>query len=157
MRRQVYIDTSILGALADAGPEERTRSTGHLLQLVKDGVVEGYISAVVLEELDRASDDIRKLIENTIKGSGLLVLEESEESVSLSGLCVEAGAIPERYGDDARHLAVASVNAISVVVSWNFRHMVNVETKRRVNAVNMREGYPQLDIVSPLEVEYGED
>lgn len=49
-------------------------------------------------------------------------------------------------------LAIATLNDINVVVSWNFRHMVNVERKRRINSVNLREGVPLIDIVSPWEV-----
>lgn len=49
-------------------------------------------------------------------------------------------------------LAIATLNDINVVVSWNFRHMVNVERKRRIDSVNLREGVPLIDIVSPWEV-----
>ena len=44
------------------------------------------------------------------------------------------------------------MNDINVIVSWNFRHMVNVERKRRINSVNLREGCPLIDIVSPWEI-----
>lgn len=62
------------------------------------------------------------------------------------------GAIPADYEDDARHVAIATVNDIRAVVSWNFRHMVNIERKRKINSVNLREGLPLLDLVSPWEI-----
>ncbi len=51
-----------------------------------------------------------------------------------------------------RHIAIATVNDIRVIVSWNFRHMVNIERKRRINSVNVRDGFPLLDLVSPWEI-----
>lgn len=65
-------------------------------------------------------------------------------------------AIPPDYEDNARHVAVATASDIRVIVSWNFRHMVNIERKRRINSVNLREDYPLIDIVSPWEVSHEE-
>jgi hypothetical protein len=70
---------------------------------------------------------------------------------------VVAGAIPADAENDARHIAVAALNDIRVVVSWNFRHMVNIERKRKINSVNVREGLSLIDIVSPWEVGHEED
>ena len=70
--------------------------------------------------------------------------------------CCKEDAIPADAENDARHIAVAALNDVRVVVSWNFRHMVNIERKARVNSVNVRQGLPLLDIVSPLEVAYEE-
>ncbi len=85
-----------------------------------------------------------------------MVLQESDETIRLAELYVSAGAVPEEYEDDARHIAVATVNDVRVIVSWNFRHMVNIERKRRINGVNIREGYPLIDLVSPWEITYEE-
>lgn len=60
--------------------------------------------------------------------------------------------IPKRYRDDARHISVAVVNNIDVIITWNCKHMANIENKRMINAVNMMFGFRQIDIVTPLEV-----
>jgi hypothetical protein len=49
-------------------------------------------------------------------------------------------------------VAIASVNRASMIVSWNFRHIVHYEKIRGFNAVNLREGYPPIAIYSPKEV-----
>ena len=121
MRLKLYLDTSVLGAICDPGPEERLVAT-------------------------------RRLLVGLSERRSLAVLEESPESLALAQTYVSAGAIPADYEDDARHIAIATVNDIRVVVSWNFRHMVNIERKRRINSVNLREGLPLLDLVSPWEV-----
>lgn len=152
MRLKLYLDTSVLGAVCDPGPEERLAATRRILNGLRAGSWEGYISALVLEEVSRAHDSVRKKIAAVIENSSLTVLEESEESIALARAYLDATAIPSDYEDDARHIAIATLNDINVIVSWNFRHMVNVERKRRINSVNLREGFPLIDIVSPWEV-----
>lgn len=60
------------------------------------------------------------------------------------------------YRDDCRHVALASVTGVDLLVSWNFRHIVQYDKIRKFNAVNMLRGYPTLEIRSPLEVIYHE-
>jgi hypothetical protein len=64
----------------------------------------------------------------------------------------EPSIVPERYRNDLRHVAAATAAAADALVSWNFRHLVNIRTRRSVHAVNMRLGYPLIEIVSPEEV-----
>jgi predicted nucleic acid-binding protein len=156
VRDRLYLDTSILGALDDPGPRDRVDATRQLLDGLARGLAAGHISVVVLEEVERAPRTVREKVARELRRGYLMVLQESDETIRLAGLYVSAHAVPEEYADDARHIAVATVNDIRVVVSWNFRHMVNIERKRRINSVNIREGYPLIDLVSPWEITYGE-
>lgn len=156
MRLKFYLDTSVLGAVCDPEPEERLVATRLLFNGLAKGIWEGYISTIVLEEVERAPDSVREKIGRRLRESPLLVLEESSESQALARAYVLAGAIPSDYEDDARHIAIATVNDIRTIVSWNFRHMVNIERKRKINSVNLREGLPLIDLVSPWEVSYEE-
>lgn len=152
MRIKLYLDTSVLGAVCDPGPEERLVATRRVLDGLGGGLWDGYISVLVLEEISRAHEIVRQKITQELEKSTLIVLEESPESLALARAYLEAHAIPPDYEDDARHVAIATLNDINVVVSWNFRHMVNIDRKRRINSVNLREGFPLIDIVSPWEV-----
>jgi len=154
MKPRLYLDTSVLGAVCDPGPEERVAATMRLLQGLRGGAWDGYVSVVVLEEVARAPEPIRQRIITELQKTPLSVLEESSERLTLARAYVEAGAIPTQYEDDARHVAVATVSDVKVIVSWNFRHMVNIERKRRLNSVNVREGDPLIDLISPWEVIY---
>ncbi len=53
---------------------------------------------------------------------------------------------------DAAHIAFASSARVDVLVSWNFKHIVNLQKIHVFNAVNVRLGYPVLEIRTPLEV-----
>jgi len=156
MRVKLYLDTSVLGAVCDPGPEERLAATHRVLEGFAKALWEGYISTLVLEEVERAPKAVREKIIREIQKSRLTALEETQESLALARAYVVAGAIPADYEDDARHISVATVSDIRVIVSWNFRHMVNIERKRMINSVNLREDVPLIDIVSPWEVSYEE-
>ena len=156
MRLKLYLDTSVLGAVCDPGPEERLAATRRLLDGLAQGLWMGYISTLVLEEIEQAPEGIRSAIARELRKSPLTVLEERSESLSLARMYVSAGAVPAHYEDDARHVAIATVNDIRIIVSWNFRHMVNVERKQRINSVNLREGFPLIDLVSPWEIRHEE-
>jgi predicted nucleic acid-binding protein len=152
LRIKLYLDTSVLGAVCDPGPEERLLATRRVLNGLRDGIWDGYISVLVLEEISRAHETVRQKIAQQLEKSNLMVLEESSDSLALAQAYIEANAIPPDYEDDARHIAIATLHDINVIVSWNFRHMVNIERKRRINSVNLLEGRPLIDIVSPWEV-----
>jgi len=152
VRARLYLDTSVFGALCDPELEERLVAARRLLDGLGRARWEGFISTLVLEEVDRAPVAVRRRIAAELRRSGVTPLDESAESLMLARLYVASGAMPAKSEDDARHIAVAAVNGIHTVVSWNFHHMVNVERRRRINAVNLREGLPFLDIVSPWEI-----
>jgi len=53
---------------------------------------------------------------------------------------------------DAQHIAIATVGRVDVLVSWNFRHIVNLERIHGYNSVNLRRGCPMIEIRTPREV-----
>jgi hypothetical protein len=70
---------------------------------------------------------------------------------------IRAGVVGEATRNDALHVALATLARVDVIVSWNFKHLVNVQKIRGFNAVNLREGYALIDIRSPKEVLYDKD
>ena len=70
---------------------------------------------------------------------------------------MNAGVVTRTHESDALHVAAATVARADLIVSWNFRHMVNYERIRKFNGVNAMEGYPAIEIRSPLEIQYGDE
>jgi len=70
----------------------------------------------------------------------------------LAGKYIQEGIIPQKYQADTFHIAIASVNDMDVIISWNFEHMVKLKTKREVVGINVFMGYREIDIYSPREV-----
>jgi len=152
VKTRIYLDTSVFGAVCDPGPAERLLATRRVLEGLAQKRWEGFISTLVLEEVDRAPEAVRGRITGELRTSELTVLEESAESLLLVRLYMTSGAMPANSEYDARHIALATVNGIHTVVSWNFRHMVNVDRRRQINAINLRENFALLEIVSPWEI-----
>ncbi len=65
--------------------------------------------------------------------------------------------VGQTRADDWRHIATATIEKVDHLVSWNFKHIVNVFRIRGYNSVNIRNGYPQLDIRSPKEIVNNQD
>lgn len=80
------------------------------------------------------------------------MLPVDDETKDLANKYVSEGVIPEKYIADALHIAVASINNMDAIISWNFRHIVKLKTKTEVTGVNKLLGYKEIEICSPEEV-----
>lgn len=149
---KLYIDTSVLGGLFDSEDPKRVDTAERVLLLVKQGVYEGYISRTTIEEVLAAPDRIREKLKVKIRETGFAVLEETEECINLANAYVRDGAEPEKYRDDARHIAIAVFHEVDYIVSWNYKHMVNIAVRRLIDSTNLRMGYGPIEIISPEEV-----
>ncbi len=109
-----------------------------------------FISALVVEEIEAASDHIRKEMMKIIKDFKLLKIDSETEE--LADYYIEKEAFPEKFRSDALHVAVAVVNEIKYVLSWNFKHIVKVKTRKMVNLSNEILGYQHIEIIAPPEL-----
>ena len=82
------------------------------------------------------------------------ILPLTSEAAVLAAHYMGAKLVPVRYSEDADHVAVAVVHKMDMVVSWNFKHLVNIHREKGFNAVNLLQGYPPVSIVNPLELIY---
>jgi hypothetical protein len=110
-------------------------------------------SLVAAEELTDAPDRVRELFNTSFEPEA--VLDITAEMDVLAAEYVGHGVVTPKYEDDARHVAACTVSRIDFLVSWNFRHLVNVQREAGFNGVNLLKGYPPVRIVNPLEIIYG--
>jgi predicted nucleic acid-binding protein len=147
-----YLDTTIFNFVFAEGDAEKKDIS---LKLFKDLVLiaEGiYISDEVIREISRAPEPRKSQLERLLRETNPLLLEVDIEAEELAERYVKEGIIPERYRSDALHIAVAVINGIEVIVSWNFEHIVKLKTRVMVNGVNRLSGYHEIEICSPEEV-----
>lgn len=110
-----------------------------------------YISEITVNELNDTKDDnLRRKFRKLIKE--FKILKTKKGIRDLANAYIEREIFPERYIDDALHVAMASCYEISYLISWNYEHLVKVRTRRLVNSVNILEGFKEIEIVSPLEL-----
>ena len=74
------------------------------------------------------------------------------ESSLLADAYIKNGAIPKSYPEDAMHIAIAAVNEIDYLLSWNFEHIVKIKTRKIISMVNTSLGYAHIEIITPAEI-----
>ena len=156
MRRlKIYLDTSVINFAVSDNPEMALRkgATVSLIERINKSEYSGYISELVLVEIDKSDEARRIVLRNYLKTTNVEILPNSSEAEQLADKYVMEEIIPEKYRDDAVHIALATISGIDFIVSWNFEHMVKTKTRRGVKAVNELFGYQFVDIVTPEEVE----
>jgi predicted nucleic acid-binding protein len=149
---RLYLDTSVIGALFDSEMPQRIEITRTLLHSIIKGKHTGIISNIVLEEIERSPEEFKEKIIAEMRKIPLQIISEDEASADLLEFYEKEGFIRRGARLDLRHLAVATVNGVDAVVSWNFRDIVNIRTRRSVHSTNLRLGFPLIEIVSPEEV-----
>jgi len=145
---RVYSDTSVFGGPFDvqfAGP-----SKAFFARVLK-GDFRIVISRLIADELSLAPEAVRAHLD-TIPTGSLEYHEIGEEMERLQAAYLAAGVVGSASKADALHVAAATVLGADMIVSWNFKHIVNFQRIRGFNAVNLAQGYRTIDIYSPLEV-----
>ena len=129
-----------------AGHQNTTRELW--LKLTTD--FETYISALVYEEAERGDPQQAKLRIEALKP--FRMLDTDEEAQALAEKIIAGKGIPEEYPEDALHIAVAAVNGVDVLITWNFAHLNNPFTRMIVRQIVENEGYLCPEICSPEEL-----
>lgn len=148
MKPRIYVDTSVLGGCFDIEFAETSR---RLVDRFRAGQAVMVLSELTIQELTGAPDPVRDLLAS-IGAEHIDTLRLAPEATDLSEHYLEAGVLPPRMRADALHIAFATIARVDVLVSWNFKHVVNLQRIRGYNSVNLREGYPLLEIRSPREI-----
>ena len=111
---------------------------------------EAYVSALVYEEAARGNPDQAQMRLAALKPFRMLDIDE--EARTLAEKIIAGRGIAEEYPEDALHIAVAAVNGVDVLVTWNFALMNNAFTRIMVRKIVENEGYLCPEICSPEEL-----
>ncbi len=149
---RAYADTSVFGGVFDEEFREASRAFFAQVRAGRFGLV---TSALVQEEVASAPPKIRRLFDQMLGFAEVTAVDE--EAVQLQTAYLEAGIVAHRWAADALHVALATVSGATVVVSWNFAHIVHFDKIPLYNGVNAAAGYRAVAIYSPREVIAYED
>ena len=147
---RVYIDTSVIGGYFD---EEFSIWSQLLIQQFIAGKRTAVISDITLEELRNAPSKVSNILTD-IPSKYLEKIKLNNESINLANFYIRENVVTKKSLIDARHIALASINKVDVLVSWNFKHIVNYDRIRLYNSVNLKYGYSVIDIRNPRELSY---
>ena len=148
MKQRIYIDTSVIGGCED---EEFAKWSIQLLEEFQQGLRIAVISDLTRRELEGAPKNVKKRL-SSLPDSNVENVFLTEETETLAQSYIDDEVVSAKHMADAHHIAIASLERVDVVVSWNFQHIVNLDRIRAFNSVNLKLGYPILEIRSPREV-----
>ena len=146
---KIYLDTSVISALFDDRNPERKALTEEFFS--KIGIYDVYISELTIAEIESTPDQsLKNKMKQAINDFSVLEISESVEELAKE--CVNYGAVPDSYQEDAYHIAVAILNEMDYLISWNFRHIVRRITKDIVRMIATLRNLKQVEIITPGEL-----
>lgn len=148
MIQRFYFDTSVIGGVYDTGFEEHSTI---LMEKVKLGLIKAVISDVTEREISKARKEVRDFFTSLPKDN-MELIELTPEAIQLAEAYIKEEVVGETHIDDCLHIALATIHHVDILVSWNFKHIVNIYRIRGYNSVNLKLGYPVLEIRSPKDI-----
>ena len=148
MTQHFYFDTSVFGGVFD---EEFAELSAILFEKVRLGKIICVYSELSETELSKAPQNVKDFF-NDIPNENKLLVEVTEDALALAQTYIAENVVGQTSFDDCIHIALATIHKVDILVSWNFKHIVNVYRIRGYNAVNLRLGYTTLEIRSPKDI-----
>ena len=148
MLTRIYLDTSVIGGCLD---EEFSFWSKKLFREFEDRKKIAIISDLTLQELETAPPAVRGL-PHKIPEYAREFISFGQEAEILAREYIHQRVVTTLHLVDAQHIAMATVEKVDVLVSWNFKQIVNLKKIHLFNSVNLKMGYPLLEIRSPREV-----
>lgn len=148
MIKLAYLDTSVFGGYFD---EEFSEPTVNFFNRISAEKIELIVSEILQSELENAPKHVKNLLDN-IPNEQIHKLDVNEESENLAKTYISENVVGKTSYADCLHIALATLSRADVLVSWNFKHIVNRDRIRGYNSVNLKLGYKMIEIYSPLEL-----
>jgi predicted nucleic acid-binding protein len=163
MKKKLYIETSVWNQLEHIDRPDWRETAEKFITTLKRGFYDVYVSKVVLDELIETPDENRrlKLIEH-LNAVEPIFLPFDHESQELTKKYMEAefigGNKSRTLYSDSCHVAIATVNAIVHIISFNCKHLVKDRRIDGFNGVNFQNGYDHvIDITTPHRFVIGDE
>ncbi len=157
IKSTIYLDTSVINFLfADDAPEKKEITVDFFENFVRLGVYDTYITEYVIAEINQTNNEeertrLLKVVEDY--PIEILPIDKLQEVGLLAQNYLDNGIIPPKKLFDALHVAFCVASKIDYLVSWNFKHLANINRERRILAKNYELGYIHpLRIITPTEL-----
>lgn len=156
---KIYLDTSFIGYLHQPTMPKEQKESLTLLEKIKQGEYDVFISDVVIKETMRIGNaEVKRILLEYIAEINYTLIQTSEEAKEIADTVISLGILTNKSYDDCLHIGNAIVSDCDVLVSWNFKHLVNIKTINGVRAISNLKGYKTLNIVQPVMlIQGGED
>ena len=146
---KVYLDTSVISHLMQDDVPEKMADTLQLWELFREGVYDVYLSTVTLEEVSVCPEPKRSQLKEYMAQISYTALDITDDVVTIAEKIIDMGILTKKSFDDCQHIGAAIVSECDCIISWNFKHIVNIKTIHGIRAITNLEGYKNIDILSP--------
>ncbi len=154
MRPKVYIETTVVSYLTSrdspvplvAGRQQATREWWD----TRRGEFDLVVSEIVVQEAAEGDAEAARKRLATLEGIPSLAL--SHEVLSLAEALVSGGLVPQQWIEDAFHIAIAAVNGIEFLVTWNCKHIANAKLRNEIERIIEDHGFACPVICTPEEL-----
>lgn len=146
---KIYLDTSVVSYLMQTDAPERMVKTLQLWEKFKTDVYDICLSQVTLTEIGKCSEAKYNFLLEKLSEINYITLEINENIYRLANEIIETGILTQKSFDDCTHIAVAVMNECDVIISWNFKHMVNIKTIKGIRTITNLKNYNTIEIMTP--------
>ena len=153
---KIYLDTSVISHLEAEETPEKMQDTVDLWQELIRGQYIVTISDLTIAELTQCPEPKRTLLFEHLSVIDYVEVQEIPETITLADEYLKYGVLNPKSRDDCRHIAIATITGCKYIVSWNFKHFVNIKTINKVQAVNKLMNYNEINILPPSMMLEGE-
>ena len=146
---KVYLDTSVVSYLSQDDVPEKMADTQKLWEMFRQGKYDVFFSTVTLKEISDCPEPKRRLLLEQIRQIKYTLIQIDDSMEDVAKQIIDMQILTPKSYDDCQHIAAAVMTGCDCIISWNFKHIVNIKTIRGVRAVTNLRGYKPIEIVNP--------
>lgn len=147
---RVYLDTSVISYLKQDDAAEKMKITNDLWKRFSLDSFDICLSDLTLLEIGRCEEPKVSYLRNKLNEINYKRFEINDTVTRLAKEIIKVGILTEKSIEDCQHIAVALLNECDIILSWNFKHLVNIKTIDGVRAISMIKGYKNINILNPM-------
>lgn len=147
---RIYLDTSVISYLDQQDAPEKMKEPQEVWKILETGKYEVIISNLVIREISQCNDEKQERLMDYIETIDYTEYEISEETRELAQLVIKEGILNPKSIDDATHIASAILSEADIILSWNFKHLVNIDTINGIRKICFNKNFNKfIDIYAP--------
>lgn len=147
---KVYLDTSVISYLDQQDTPEQMKQTQQLWEIFKTSKYDIVLSTVVFDEIDKCSEEKKEILYSYLNMINYETVIATDSTDTISQHIIKEGILTEKQLLDTYHIAFAIENNCDIILSWNFSHLVNIETINGIRKITFSTQYNKIiDIYAP--------
>jgi len=146
---KVYLDTSVVSYLSQEDVPEKMADTKKLWDMFKQGKYDVFLSTVTLKEISDCPEPKRGILLEQLSQIKYTPVQIDDSMEEVANQIIDMRILTPKSYDDCQHIAAAVMSGCDCIISWNFKHIVNIKTIRGVRAITNLRGYKPIEIINP--------